>query len=102
MEALGTEFTCFTSTKVQILTPSSLLDALPSLTDLKLSSNEIARIEGVSKLWNLRVLDLSCNRLRTVDNLESLTALQRLGLAHNGISASSAEASASLFVLLYK
>ena len=83
---------CFTGTKVQILTPKALIDALPSLTDLKLSSNEIARIEGVSKLWNLRVLDLSCNRLRTVDNLESLTALQRLGLAHNGISASSAEA----------
>jgi len=61
------------------------LDALPSLTELKLSSNEITRMEGISKLFNLRVLDLSCNRLRGIECLESLTSLQRLILAYNAI-----------------
>ena len=42
--------------------------------------------QGIGSLLNLKVLDLSCNRLQSVGGLEGLTALERLVLAYNSIT----------------
>lgn len=44
-----------------------------ALKELYLSHNGIAKMEGLSTLENLRVLDLSSNKLTSVDDIENLT-----------------------------
>ncbi|CAK9153139.1 unnamed protein product [Ilex paraguariensis] len=41
--------------------------------ELYLSHNGIANMEGLSTLMNLRVLDVSSNKLTTINDIENLT-----------------------------
>lgn len=43
-----------------------------NLTELYLSHNHISVMEGLSTLQNLRVLDLSSNKITEISNLEEL------------------------------
>lgn len=49
------------------------LQGCPLLEELLLSHNGISTIEGSSQLTNLRLLDLSNNRLEKVQGLDTLT-----------------------------
>ena len=42
-------------------------------------------MESLDKLTNLRILDLSCNKIRVVNGLFGLLKLEKLVLAHNKI-----------------
>lgn len=44
-----------------------------ALEELYLSHNGISKMEGLSALVNLRVLDVSNNKLTSVDDIQSLT-----------------------------
>jgi protein phosphatase 1 regulatory subunit 7 len=44
-----------------------------ALEELYLSHNGIQRMEGLSTLQNLRVLDVSSNKLTAVEDIETLT-----------------------------
>ncbi|OWZ15761.1 hypothetical protein PHMEG_00010541 [Phytophthora megakarya] len=65
----------------------------PFLLELRLAHNEIAEISGVSQLHFLRVLDLSHNRLTSMQGLvnsedspRGLQALETLLLSHNQLT----------------
>ncbi|CAG7883883.1 unnamed protein product [Brassica rapa] len=55
------------------------------LCKLYLSHNGISKMEGLSALVNLRVLDVSNNKLTSVDDIQSLTKLEDLWLNDNQI-----------------
>ncbi|KAL6331043.1 hypothetical protein AAG906_009471 [Vitis piasezkii] len=57
-----------------------------ALEELYLSHNGIAKMEGLSTLVNLRVLDASSNKLTAVDDIENLTQLEDLWLNDNQIT----------------
>ncbi|NWY50390.1 LRCC1 protein, partial [Chionis minor] len=61
------------------------LSHLWNLQHLDLSSNQIRRIEGLSALANLRTLSLSCNLITKVEGLEKLFNLTILNLSYNRI-----------------
>ena len=44
-----------------------------ALEELYLSHNGIAKMEGLSTLVNLRVLDVSSNKLTSVNDIQNLT-----------------------------
>lgn len=44
-----------------------------ALEELYLSHNGITKMEGLSSLVNLRVLDVSSNKLTSVDDIQNLT-----------------------------
>ncbi|KAJ4708514.1 protein phosphatase 1 regulatory subunit pprA [Melia azedarach] len=54
-----------------------------ALEELYLSHNGIAKMEGLSTLVNLRVLDVSSNKLTSVDDIQNLTRLEDLWLNDN-------------------
>uniref|UniRef100_A0A8B9GRR7 Leucine-rich repeat and coiled-coil domain-containing protein 1 n=1 Tax=Astyanax mexicanus TaxID=7994 RepID=A0A8B9GRR7_ASTMX len=53
---------------------------------LDLSSNHISRIEGLGALTSLRTLNLSCNSITKVEGLNGLTNVTRLNLSYNQIN----------------
>ena len=61
------------------------LESLGALKQLHLSSNKIAKIEGVCGLRSLEVLWLNDNRLTAIDGLAALPHLKQLWLARNRI-----------------
>ena len=70
---------------------------MPSLKELDLSDNKLITdaIDGpIFDLPNLKILNLSKNKLSLLDNrlLNSLNRLQRLDVSHNGISSVSESA----------
>jgi len=62
------------------------LDLVPSLTELDLSSNKLARIEGVAGLESLKRLVLANNDIERIEGLESLESLETLLLQGNRVS----------------
>ncbi|WZZ89967.1 hypothetical protein YC2023_118546 [Brassica napus] len=56
-----------------------------ALEELYLSHNGISKMEGLSALVNLRVLDVSNNKRTSVDDIQSLTKLEDLWLNDNQI-----------------
>ncbi|KAJ7973806.1 protein phosphatase 1 regulatory subunit pprA [Quillaja saponaria] len=56
-----------------------------ALEELYLSHNGIAKMEGLSSLTNLSVLDVSSNKLTYVDDIQNLTQLEDLWLNDNQI-----------------
>uniref|UniRef100_M4FCK1 Protein phosphatase 1 regulatory subunit 7 n=1 Tax=Brassica campestris TaxID=3711 RepID=M4FCK1_BRACM len=56
-----------------------------ALAELYLSHNGISKMEGLSALVNLRVLDVLNNKLTSVDDIQSLTKLEDLWLNDNQI-----------------
>uniref|UniRef100_T1J4N6 Centrosomal protein of 97 kDa n=1 Tax=Strigamia maritima TaxID=126957 RepID=T1J4N6_STRMM len=72
------------------LTPQTLVldgNLLQRLDNLSAADNELVRMYGVSKLINLRILDLSQNNIVCVEGLKELPHLQWLNLAGNNIKA---------------
>ena len=62
------------------------LEGLRSLTKLCLDNNIISKIDGLSELANLEWLDLSFNKIQVLEGLEDLTNLTDLSLFSNQIS----------------
>ena len=62
------------------------LDNLTNLKKLMLSWNQIARIEGLDNLTNLEELELGSNLISKIEGLDNLTSLQKLELGSNQIS----------------
>ena len=61
---LNRERTCFLC---------ALFQECVALEELYLSHNGISKMEGLSSLVNLKVLDVSSNKLKSVDDIENLT-----------------------------
>ncbi|KAK9101072.1 hypothetical protein Scep_024502 [Stephania cephalantha] len=57
-----------------------------ALEELYLGHNGISKMEGLSALLNLRVLDVASNKLTAVDDIETLTKLEDLWLNDNQIA----------------
>ncbi|KAK3024914.1 hypothetical protein RJ639_043229 [Escallonia herrerae] len=57
-----------------------------AVEELYLSHNGISKMEGLSTLVNLRVLDVSANKLTAVNGIENLNKLEDLWLNDNQIS----------------
>ena len=64
----------------------SILENLTKLRKLFLVSNKITKIENVSHLKNLDMLELGDNRIRQIENLDGLTNLKELFLGKNKIT----------------
>ena len=58
----------------------------PSCRKLYLVSNKIAKIENVSHLRELQLLELGDNRIRAIENLEGLENLKELYIGKNKIA----------------
>lgn len=56
-----------------------------ALEELYLSHNGISKMEGLSSLVNLRILDMSSNKTTSVDDIGNLTQLEDLWLNDNQI-----------------
>ncbi|KAM7512890.1 hypothetical protein LguiB_011765 [Lonicera macranthoides] len=68
------------------LTSMTGLEDCVALEELYLSHNGIGKMEGLSTLVNLRVLDLAANKLTTINNIECLSQLEDLWLNDNQIT----------------
>ncbi|GAB1601356.1 leucine-rich repeat and coiled-coil domain-containing protein 1-like [Argonauta hians] len=64
---------------------SAHLSKLLYLRELDLSSNRISSMEALGNLRMLRVLNLSCNFIRKVEGMALLTSLLILNVSHNQI-----------------
>jgi protein phosphatase 1 regulatory subunit 7 len=69
---------------IKEVTPGSL-DTLVNLKKLYLSANKIKKIQGLDNLRALECLDMGDNRIRKIENLETLDSLKELHLAKNKI-----------------
>jgi hypothetical protein len=72
----------------QIVDIASLsLHRLPNLKVLHLQGNEIARVDGLNDMYQLRELNLDRNKIRALDaqSLASLACLRELRLEENGL-----------------
>ncbi|GAA0151719.1 scaffold/adaptor protein [Lithospermum erythrorhizon] len=67
------------------LTSMKGLEECIALEELYLSHNGIEKMEGLSTLVNLRVLDVATNKLTSVDDIQTLTRLEDLWLNDNQI-----------------
>lgn len=61
------------------------IEELPELTYINLSSNNIEKIEGLSKQTSLEELYLSNNKIQKIENLSNLENLKKLDLSINNI-----------------
>lgn len=68
------------------LTSMAGISHLVNLVDLNISCNRIATIEGLHNMRNLRVLNLSNNRITVINGLAGLYSLEKLDLSTNRIS----------------
>ena len=65
---------------------SAGMDLPGTLTNIDMSHNHIARITGLGKCFDLRVLNLSHNRIRTITGVEHLRELAELDVEKNDIT----------------
>ncbi len=56
------------------------------ITELDFYDNQIEKIENLSQLTTLEILDLSFNKLKRIENLDELINLRKLYFVHNQIS----------------
>ncbi|XP_057776511.1 protein phosphatase 1 regulatory inhibitor subunit PPP1R7 homolog isoform X2 [Salvia miltiorrhiza] len=68
------------------LTSMAGLEDCVALEELYLSHNGIAKMEGLSTLVNLRVLDVASNKLTEINDIANLTKLEDLWLNDNQIT----------------
>jgi hypothetical protein len=61
-------------------------EELVGVTELNLSQNEIANIQGLNRLPNLKILRLGYNQLERISGLENSPNLEILSLGHNRIA----------------
>ncbi len=59
---------------------------MTNLQKLYLVSNKITKIENLSSLKKLKLLELGDNRVRKIENLDELTELSELYLGKNKIT----------------
>jgi hypothetical protein len=64
---------------------SSQIGSLTNLRVLDLSDNRIQKIENLNRLTNLRVLNLKCNHITVMEGMENLSNLEELNLNINQI-----------------
>ncbi|KAJ3692074.1 hypothetical protein LUZ60_012424 [Juncus effusus] len=57
----------------------------PTLKELYVSKNEVAKMEELDHFESLEILELGSNKLRVMENLETLVKLQELWLGRNRI-----------------
>lgn len=77
--------------RMNLLTTNAIESALslvtPTLTHLDLYDNQLKAIpSSMTRLTNLTTLDLSFNKIKAIENVESLSQLTELYLANNRIS----------------
>lgn len=68
------------------ITSISGLEECLALEELYLSHNGITKMEGLSTLVNLRVLDVASNKLTAIEDIENLSQLEDLWLNDNQIT----------------
>ncbi|KAL2929063.1 Protein phosphatase 1 regulatory inhibitor subunit PPP1R7-like protein [Bienertia sinuspersici] len=68
------------------LTSMKGLEECVALEELYLSHNGISKMEGLSTLANLHVLDIASNKLTAIEDIEKLTMLEDLWLNDNQIA----------------
>nr|XP_043624801.1 protein phosphatase 1 regulatory inhibitor subunit PPP1R7 homolog [Erigeron canadensis] len=68
------------------LTSMKGLEECTALEEVYLSHNGIAKMEGLSRLANLRVLDVSSNKLAAIEDIEKLTCLEDLWFNDNQLA----------------
>lgn len=56
------------------------------ITELDFYDNQIEKIENLSQLTTLEILDLSFNKLKRIENLDELINLRKLYFVHNQIN----------------
>eukprot|EP00897_Mesotaenium_endlicherianum_P010105 jgi/Mesen1/9122/ME000058S08616 len=71
----------------EISSLSGVSNACPGLRELYVANNQVAKIEELSHLTNLQLLELGSNKLKVMENLEALTGLRELWLGRNRIRA---------------
>ena len=62
------------------------LDNLPSLQQLDISYNQISKLENLDNLPSLQQLDISSNKISKIERLDNLPSLQQLNISHNQIT----------------
>ncbi|KNA17141.1 hypothetical protein SOVF_082880 [Spinacia oleracea] len=71
----------------EIPSSSGLSKVSNTLLELYVSKNEVTKIEEIEHFHELQILELGSNRLRVMENLETLINLQELWLGRNRIKA---------------
>ncbi|KAJ3686408.1 hypothetical protein LUZ61_015572 [Rhynchospora tenuis] len=71
----------------EITSLNGLSKVSPTLKELYVSKNEVLKIEELGHFRSLEILELGSNRLKIMENLETLTNLQELWLGRNRIKA---------------
>ncbi|XP_021723574.1 protein phosphatase 1 regulatory subunit pprA-like [Chenopodium quinoa] len=69
----------------EIPSASGLSKVSNTLRELYVSKNEVTKIEEIEHFHELQILELGSNRLRVMENLETLINLQELWLGRNRI-----------------
>ncbi|KAK8443122.1 protein phosphatase regulatory subunit Sds22 [Candidozyma auris] len=64
---------------------NEVLLKLPSIEQLWLGKNRIAKFQNLDNLVNLRVLSIQSNRITKLEGLDKLVNLEELYVSHNGI-----------------
>lgn len=85
IDLCGLKFIKKISLQSNRLTSMKGLEECTAIEELYLSHNGIAKMEGLSTLANLQVLDVASNKLTSVDDIQSLTRLEDLWLNDNQI-----------------
>jgi len=70
----------------RIVTIGHGLSRLTNLTELYLSHNGIQKIDGLSYVPQLKVLDLGGNQIKKLENIEDLVNLEELWMNNNFLS----------------
>ncbi|CAH9101941.1 unnamed protein product [Cuscuta epithymum] len=71
----------------EILSLSGLSKVSSTLKELYVSNNEVTKMEEIEHFQELSILELGSNRLRVMENLQTLINLQELWLGRNRIRA---------------
>ncbi|KAK4774158.1 hypothetical protein SAY87_029177 [Trapa incisa] len=69
----------------EITSLNGLSKVSPTVKELYVSKNEVTKMEEISHLVELQILELGSNRLRVMENLENFSKLQELWLGRNRI-----------------
>ena len=79
----GNEIICLDLSDLKLSCIPAAVNGLEDLQTLDLSNNRITTIENLDNLENLRTLDLTGNMIGEISGIEKLKSLSVLGLANN-------------------
>ena len=63
----------------------NLIRVMPYLRNLALIKQPVTEVSGLSGLWKLHSLNLSCSRLKTLEGLSDLPSLYYLNITHTQV-----------------